>query len=188
MAQFEARLDALRMRVQDENFLHNRGLGNEVGFYVFDYPASRELEVRDFVARLKQDADVARTCNIVERNLWEVLLGVCRDKNILDKVNDLEARRGSDMLLSRLQTIATPERLVAAMDDWTHVPGRDVLIVTGVGEVFPFVRAHSILENSQHVFADIPMVMLYPGTYDKSSLTLFGKLSDSNYYRAFDLI
>ena len=54
--------------------------------------------------------------------------------------------------------------------------------------MFPFVRAHSILENSQHVFADIPMVMLYPGTYDKSSLTLFGKLSDSNYYRAFDLI
>ena len=39
MAQFEARLDALRTRVQDENFLHNRGLGNEVGFYVFDYPA-----------------------------------------------------------------------------------------------------------------------------------------------------
>ena len=188
MAQFEARLDALRTRVQDENFLHNRGLGNEVGFYVFDYPASRELEVRDFVARLKQDATVAHACNIVERNLWEVLLGVCRDKNILDKVDDLEARRGSDMLLSRLQTIATPERLVAAMDDWAHVPGRDVLLVTGVGEVFPFVRAHSILENSQHVFADIPMVMLYPGTYDKSSLTLFGKLSDSNYYRAFDLI
>ena len=178
MAQFEARLDALRTRVQDENFLHNRGLGNEVGFYVFDYPASRELEVRDFIARLKQDATVAHACNIVERNLWEVLLRVCRDKNILDKVDDLEARRGSDMLLSRLQT----------MDDWTHVPGRDVLFVTGVGEVFPFVRAHSILENSQHVFADIPMVMLYPGTYDKSSLTLFGKLSDSNYYRAFDLI
>ena len=84
MAHFEARLDALRTRVQDQNFLHNRGLGNEVGFYVFDYPASRELEVRDFIARLKQDADVARTCNIVERNLWEVLLGVCRDKNILD--------------------------------------------------------------------------------------------------------
>ncbi len=188
MAEFEARLDALRMRIQDEDFLHNRGLGNEVGFYVFDYPARRELEVRDFVARLKQDASLANSCRVVERNLWEALLQVCRQQKILDRVADLELRRGSGTLLARLQSIATPERIVAAMDDWPHEPGRDVLLVTGVGEVYPFVRAHAILENAQHVFSDIPMVMLYPGTYDKVSLTLFGKLNDSNYYRAFDAI
>lgn len=188
MAQFEARLDALRTRVQDENFLHNRGLGNEVGFYVFDYPASRELEVRDFVARLKQDATVAHACNIVERNLWEVLLKICVSEDILDDLPAFEQDEGSQALLDNLQTIATAEEFVRAMDDWPHEPGNDVLLVTGVGEVFPFVRAHAILENAQHVFSDIPVVMLYPGTYDKTSLTLFGKLNDSNYYRAFDMI
>ena len=188
MARLEERLDALRARIQDENFLHNRGLGNEVGFYVFDYPAQRELEVRDFVARLKQDAAVARACNIVERNLWEMLLKVCEAEGILAELPAFEQDEGSQALLDNLQTIATAEELVRVMDDWPHEPGRDVLLVTGVGEVFPFVRAHSILENAQHVFSDIPVVMLYPGTYYRVSLTLFGKLNDSNYYRAFDLI
>lgn len=186
MPSLEARLDALRERIQDEGFLHNKGLGNEVGFYVFDYPASRELEVRDFVARLASDTSLS--CNIVERNLWEVLLEVCRKKNVLDKISDLEARRGSKVLLTRLQTIATPERIVAEMDDWPHEPGRDVLFVTGIGQVYPFVRAHSILENAQHLFADIPMVLFYPGSYDQVELKLFSKLEDSNYYRAFNVI
>ena len=31
----EERLANLRTRIQDDDFLHNRGLGNEVGFYVF---------------------------------------------------------------------------------------------------------------------------------------------------------
>ena len=117
-----------------------------------------------------------------------MLLKVCEAEGILAELPAFEQDEGSQALLDNLQTIATAEELVRVMDDWPHEPGRDVLLVTGVGEVFPFVRAHSILENAQHVFTDIPVVMLYPGTYDRVSLTLFGKLNDSNYYRAFDLI
>lgn len=182
----ETRLDTLRARIQQPDFLHNRGLANEVGFYVFDYPASRELEVRDFTARLKADPGLA--CNVVERSLWGMLLRVCEERGILEKIAALEERRGSDALVERLQSIVTPERIVAAMDDWPHEPGRDVLLVSGVGQVYPFVRAHSVLENAQHVFADIPFVLLYPGTYNQVDLKLFGKLADSNYYRAFNLI
>lgn len=182
----EARLDTLRARIQQPDFLHNRGLANEVGFYVFDYPASRELEVRDFTARLKADPGLA--CNVVERNLWGMLLRVCEERGILEKIAALEERRGSDALVERLQSIVTPERIVATMDDWPHEPGRDVLLVSGVGQVYPFVRAHSVLENAQHVFADIPFVLLYPGTYNRVDLRLFSRLDDSNYYRAFNLI
>ncbi len=182
----EARLDILRSRIQEPDFLHNRGLANEVGFYVFDYPASCELEVRAFTARLKADAGLA--CNVVERNLWAMLLKVCEGRGILDKIAALEERRGSDALVERLQSIVTPERVVAAMDDWPHCPGRDVLLVSGVGQAYPFVRAHSVLENAQHVFSDVPFVLLYPGAYNQVDLRLFSRLDDSNYYRAFNII
>ncbi len=185
-ASLDARLDVLRSRIQEEGFLNNRGLGNEIGFYVFGYPASRELEVRDFMRRLKADRSLA--CNVVERNLWDVLLKVCEDRGILDKLAALEERRGSEALLERVQAIVTPERIVAAMDDWPHRPGRDVLVVSGVGQVYPFVRAHSVLENAQHVFCDVPFVLLYPGVYNQVDLKLFGRLEDSNYYRAFNII
>lgn len=66
--------------------------------------------------------------------------------------------------------------------------GRDVLLVTGVGKTYPFVRAHDILENAQPAFDGVPFVLFYPGLYDQTSLRLFNSVADGNYYRAFTLL
>ena len=58
----------------------------------------------------------------------------------------------------------------------------------GVGKVYPFMRSHKILDNIQHIFADIPVLMLYPGTFNGQDLGLFGKFLDGHYYRAFNLL
>ncbi len=179
----------LRAKLSDPMFLANKGIGNEVGFFVFPYDAAREDEVRARTAELVSLSDEGRLpCRIVHRDLWDVFLQICEQRRILDKIADLERRRGSRALLDRLQKIATPEAFVQAMDYEPHEPGHDVLLVTGVGRVYPIVRAHSILENAQHVFADVPVVLLYPGTYDGAQLHLFNSISDGNYYRAFNLL
>lgn len=179
----------LRDKLSDQQFLANKGIGNEVGFFVFPYDAAREDEVRARTAELVCLSDEGKLpCHIVRRDLWDVFLQICEQRRILDKISDLELRRGSRALLDRLQKIATPEAFVQAMDYAPHEPGRDVLIVTGVGRVYPIVRAHSILENAQHVFADVPVVLLYPGKYDGAQLHLFNSISDGNYYRAFNLL
>lgn len=179
----------LRAKLSDPMFLANKGIGNEVGFFVFPYDASREDEVRartDALVSLSGEGKLP--CRIVHRDLWDVFLQICDQRRILDKISDLECRRGSRALLDRLQKIATPEAFVQAMDYEPHEPRRDALLVTGVGKVYPIVRAHSILENSQHIFADVPVVLLYPGKYDGSQLHLFNSISDGNYYRAFNLL
>ena len=179
----------LRAKLSDPMFLANKGIGNEVGFFVFPYDASREDEVRARTDDLVRFSDEGKLpCRIVRRDLWDVFLQICEQRRILDKIPDLERRRGSRALLDRLQKIATPEAFVRAMDYQPHEPGRDVLLVTGVGKVYPIVRAHSILENAQHVFADVPVVLLYPGKYDGAQLHLFNSISDGNYYRAFNLL
>lgn len=179
----------LRAKLSDPMFLANKGIGNEVGFFVFPYDAAREDEVRARTAELVSLSDEGRLpCRIVHCDLWDVFLQICEQRRILDKIADLERRRGSRALLERLQKIATPEAFVQAMDYEPHESGRDVLLVTGVGRVYPIVRAHSILENAQHVFADVPVVLLYPGTYDGAQLHLFNSISDGNYYRAFNLL
>ena len=63
-----------------------------------------------------------------------------------------------------------------------------MLLITGVGEVYPFMRVHNILDNIQHLFEDAPIVVAYPGRFNGQTLSLFGKLTDGSYYRAFDLI
>ena len=52
------------------------------------------------------------------------------------------------------------------------------------------LRLHGLFETLQQqgVFSDVPVVAFYPGRYTGQSLSLFSKLPDGNYYRAFDLI
>ena len=64
----------------------------------------------------------------------------------------------------------------------------DVLILTGVGEVYPFMRIHSLLEELQVWFDDMPIVVLYPGSYNGRQLKLFKEFKASEYYRAFSII
>ena len=68
-----------------------------------------------------------------------------------------------------------------------HEPG-DVLLLTGVGEVFPFMRIHSLLEALQPEFPDIPILVMYPGKYDGRFVRLFDRLEPKGYYRAFNII
>ena len=69
--------------------------------------------------------------------------------------------------------------------------GQSIVLIVGVGKVYPIIRSHTILNNLQSVFRNNPVVMLYPGTYDsnqKMTLRLFDRLDDDNYYRAFNLV
>lgn len=204
----------LRGRLQDPEFLAGHGLGNEVPFFILPYAAAQEDEVRAQTASLVEDfpaeqADAAAGtqaaaharasaaagagARVIHFDLWDVFLQICAERRILEKIPALEERRGTEGLLRRMEKIATPEAFLKVMSEryeqlGGQTPGRDVVLVSGVGKVYPLVRAHNILENAQPVFTEVPMVMLYPGVYDGQQLHLFGKISDGNYYRAFSLI
>ena len=200
----------LRGRLQDPEFLAGHGLGNEVPFFILPYAAAQEDEVRAQTASLLEDfpakpgpaeGDAAEqgapsagsATRVVHFDLWDVFLQICAERRILEKIPALEERRGTEGLLRRMEKIATPEAFLKVMSEryeqlGGQTPGRDVVLVSGVGKVYPLVRAHNILENAQPVFTEVPMGMLYSGVYDGQQLHLFGKISDGNYYRAFSLI
>ena len=106
----------------------------------------------------------------------------------MHSVPGLEDKRGKDYLLSQLQKIATPEALLARMDYSPHVKGQDVLFMTGIGKIHPFMRSHKMLDSMQHLFEDIPIVMFYPGSFNGQTLILFNEFLDGHYYRAFNLL
>ena len=68
------------------------------------------------------------------------------------------------------------------------IEDHNVIFITGVGKIYPFVRSHTILNNLQEKVDHIPVIMFYPGKYDGQSLNLFGEFKDDNYYRAFQLV
>lgn len=185
MADIKQELDRIKDRISNPDFLANKGLSNEVGIHVFNYNPQHELIVRDFIKRL-----VNMPCDgyrIIELDLYKILLEILEEKRVLRTVASLEEKKGKAYLLEQLQKIATQERFLAKMRYEPHQPG-DVIFLTGVGKVYPFMRSHIMLNSMQKEFSDVPIVMFYPGEYNGQSLILFNKFHDANYYRAFNLL
>lgn len=185
MTDIKQELDKIKRRISDAAFLANKGLSNEVGIHVFTYAPEHELVVRDYIERLT--AAPSDDYRVIERDMYKILLEILEEKRVFSTVAMLEAKKGKDFLLAQLQKIATPEAFLAKMKYEPHMRG-DVLFLTGVGKVYPFMRSHKMLDSMQQVFSDIPIVMFYPGEFNGQSLILFNKFHDGNYYRAFNLL
>lgn len=179
------RLDNLKLEIQKPEFLEGKGLSNEVNIRIFCYDAADEMIVRHFTEQLIVDQSL--DCHLVERNLYKVFLSICDDKRITEKAAQMEEKKGKDFLFNNLQKFANNKSFVDKMQYEPHEPG-DVLLLTGVGEVFPFMRIHSLLEALQPEFPDIPILVMYPGKYDGRFVRLFDKLEPNPYYRAFNII
>jgi len=179
-------LDKIKERISNPDFLANKGLSNEVGIHVFCYDPKDELVVQEYISMLKAEANTPY--RIVECDLYEIFLNLLEEKRVLKSVDSLESKKGKDYLLAQLQKIATPEALLAKMNYEPHQRERDVLFLTGIGKIHPYMRSHKMLDSMQHLFADIPIVMFYPGTFNGQTLILFNEFLDGNYYRAFSLL
>lgn len=192
-AEFDESAAKLEERLADADFLANRGLGNEVGFHIFCYDPALELQARKLFMRLQAKSDSGELpCRIIERNLYDILIDICTERRILDAIPKQEEKRGTEALQKQLQKTATPERFAEKLVYGDMQPG-DVLLITGVGEVYPMLRAHTLLDNIQHFFPGIPVILAYPGSYNGQTLQLFAGatsrgITDGNYYRAFRLI
>lgn len=185
MADIKQELDRIKGRISDANFLANKGLSNEVGIHVFKYEPQNELIVRDYIERLvNTPSDDYR---VIERDMYKIMLEILEEKRVLGTVPSLEEKKGKEYLLAQLQKIAPQEAFLNKMKYEPHERG-DVLFLTGIGKVYPFMRSHKMLDSMQQVFSDIPIVMFYPGEFNGQSLVLFDKFHDGNYYRAFNLL
>ncbi len=185
MTDIKQELDKIKARISDANFLANKGLSNEVGIHVFTYEPQHELIVRDYIERLVNTP--SKDYRIIERDMYKILLEILDEKRVLVSVPSLEEKKGKDFLLAQLQKIATQDAFLTKMKYEPRQYG-DVLFLTGVGKVYPFMRSHKILDSMQLEFDKVPIVMFYPGVFDGKSLSLFDKFHDGNYYRAFNLL
>ncbi len=183
----EVRLEKLKEKIKEEDFLKGRGLGNEVPFWIFDYPPEMEIFVRDTVQKIKKNAK-ARSLNICEIDLYRISLQILFNKVNIDKIYNLESEKGSDRLLQKLIMALKSDTMKIEIQKLINKEQYNLIFLTGVGNIWPILRSHSILNNLQTVEDGVPLVLFYPGKYDGNEIRLFNKFKDANYYRAFQLI
>lgn len=185
------RLDKIWNRISDKDFLANRGVANEVRYYVFDYEPCDELIVRNKVKQLKkQNNPDADGFQIIEYDLYEIVIQILEEKGYIDKCIKFEEQKGMEYLytaVTKMLRLTNDDNLIVNRI-LESTPKNSVVFLTGVGKVFPFVRSHNVLNNLHQVLDSVPVIMFYPGTWNGQSLSLFGTITDGNYYRAFPLI
>ena len=179
--------------LQDERFLKMQGLNQEVPFFLCPFSVKQKLEIEDMLPRLTTRLREANV-NVVEINLYDLCLEYLQKNDLFEQLCEIEQNTEKGYFLESLQSILDIESiLIPEIEQIIAVSNKiDVLFLTGVGEVFPYIRTHNILNNLQRVAKDFPTLLFFPGEYEQSlekgaSLRLFGKLPDDKYYRAYDI-
>ncbi len=181
----EKRLEGIKKRFAREDFLKNKGLGNEIPFYIFDYPPEKELVIRDFVnndlIKKFEGSDTVQLCVI---DLFELMVERLEKENIFEDSFLIEAKRGSEKLYESLGKSINVDVLKEEIT--RRSVGKNIVCIIGTGKVFPIIRTHDLLENLQNVFDFTKLVLFLPGEYTKQNLVVFNEFSE-NYYRAMRL-
>jgi hypothetical protein len=186
------RQEHLLQVISSPRFLKKQGLGNEVPFFISPFPAADAVEmevVRTQLVKLLADRGVIA----LDINLYDLSVRMLRERGIWDQLIEQEAGFSKDELKELLQNVLDPEQhLIPEIAAVLEANQFDVLLLSGVGEVYPFIRSHNVLNNLQSTAKDKPTVMFFPGSYTHAlasgaSLDLFGIMHDDKYYRAFNI-
>ena len=191
MNTLEERLDKAEAMIKKPSFRKNKGLGNEVVYYVFDYPPEQELLVRERVEYIrKKNEQSDDEYRIVVFDLYEIIIEILKEKGYLEKCYEFEKKRGFDRITkavgNMLRITAKDSLIVNYIRERT--PEKAIVFLVGIGKCYPILRSHTVLNNLHQVIDNVPVVMFYPGKYDGQELILFGEIKDDNYYRAFKLV
>lgn len=186
------RFEHLLAVISSEHFLKMQGLGNEVPFFICPYSPRDAVEMarmgNQLIRKLEQ-----RGIQVLRINLYDLSIELLRRRGIWERILEIEPATPKEQLKELLQNVLDPEdHLVPAIAEKMRQQPFDVMFISGVGEVFPYIRSHTVLNNLQSTAQDRPTVMFFPGTYTQSlesgaSLDLFDRLHDDKYYRAFNI-
>ena len=178
--------------ITSQRFLKMQGLGNEVPFFICPYPPEEAVDMARMQKQLFNTLE-KKGIRILINNLYDLVIELLEKRGILEQVLEVEASSGKDEFREMLQGVLDPEtHLVPAIAEKLTGGEFDVMFLIGVGQVFPYIRSHRVLNNLQRTATHLPTVMFFPGVYTHSlekgaSLDLFGRMHDDKYYRAFNI-
>lgn len=191
MLTIEQRFDKLEEIICRPSFRENKGLGNEVGYYIFDYPAEKELYVRERIEYIKNKSEISNDdYKVVVFDLYDIIISILEKKGYMEKCYQFEKTKGfervSKSICNMLRVTSSDSLIVNYIKE--NITEKSIVFITGIGKCYPILRSHIVLNSLHQVIDNVPVVLFYPGKYDGQELVLFGEIKDDNYYRAFKLV
>lgn len=188
----EEKFNHLKKIISNPDFLSGKVLCNDLPIFIADYDINREDEF------LRMEKNLIKTLEtmavkVLSINLYDLIIEILqKDKGDWEWV--MSPDRNKEELLEELKGILGIEDKVipAIADKMVQNKGKyDVLFLNGCGNIFPFLRTHTIL-NNLHTYIQKPVIVFFPGvSVSKGSpyaaFNLFGRIDEGNDYRAANI-
>jgi len=186
------RFNHLYQLISSDRFLKQQGFVKDTPFFICPHQPSEAVAMERMIQHLINK--LAQTgVQVLEINLYDLAVEILKTNDDWDWYVAEEPRMTKQELQEELQSILDIETVfIPAMAQKIAQQDPDVIFITGVGAVYPYIRSHNVLNNLQRTVKERPLVMFFPGAYTHSpesgaSLDLFGRLHDDKYYRAFNI-
>jgi hypothetical protein len=177
--------------MKSKDFLSMEGLGNEVPFFVHAYEPAVQDKVYEGIHNLIKRLETEGVEPLLI-GLYDMVVEYLQENDELDDTFDYEKSVSKEEFFKEMVHTFNADGVVKPYFK-KRLDGANykMVILYQVGEVFPFLRTHNVLNWLQSVVKEIPLIVFFPGEYitslDKGfKLNLFGKFSGP-YYRAFRL-
>lgn len=178
--------------IKSRRFLEMTGTCNEIPFYICPFKPEESVEMEKTRKNLMTNLMQAGV-KVCEVNLYDISIEMIKKRNRFEQILNDEEHLAKSALFNTLGNILEPKKyLVPEIVKIINENECNVVFITGAGEVFPYIRSQNILEELQIFIRNKPVVLFFPGSYVHSiehgaSLSLFERLSDHKYYRAFNI-
>jgi hypothetical protein len=180
---FEERLSNVELKIKDPSL--------KADYYIFDYDPKYEIKIRNEVKYLKDKINNSNMgINIIEFDLYEIILDILKSKGYLEKTFEFEKKKGRNLAkkaVTKMLKLSMDSNLIVQYIKERYSPD-SIIFITGVGKAYPLLRSHNVLNNLSQQIDDVPVIMFFPGKYSGLDLLLFNTIKDSNFYKAEPLI
>lgn len=188
---YNERYKYLMELLDDDKFIQKKYVGAEIPNYICAFPPEEISSYNDMVQNLEKNL-TKKGREVLHLNVYEIMIDMLRASGDLEdyltepSLTHKQIKEDFDGILDNDTEFAP--KVASMINDSTP----DLVLMNGIGEAYPFIRIHTLLEKLPTLLNRlVPVVVFYPGNYDKvtgsSALQLFGKLEHKNYYRAFNI-
>lgn len=180
--------------LRSERFLKMEGLSKEVPFFIYHFPPSWTYEVESMRDRVRTKLQSDDGLTVAQIDLYDLAVELLIERGVWERVVELEPTMDKGEFREVLQGMLDPhDHIAPAIRARLQGQSSDVVFLTGLGEVFPFIRTHTVLENLQSVVVGRPMLAWFPGTYEFTQtaghqLRALNLSASDSYYRAKDIL
>lgn len=188
---YNERYKYLMELLDDDKFIQKKYVGAEIPNYICVFPPEEISSYNDMAQNLEKNL-TKKGREVLHLNVYEIMIVMLRASGDLEdyltepSLTHKQIKEDFDGILDNDTEFAP--KVASIINDSTP----DLVLMNGIGEAYPFIRIHTLLEKLPTLLNRlVPVVVFYPGNYDKvtgsSALQLFGKLEHKNYYRAFNI-